>query len=42
MGKKVAKEVESDEFDEDNFEFSDDEDAPTAVKMSDAKHHYEK
>lgn len=39
MGKKAVV-VESD-FDED-FQFSDDEDAPVAVKLSDAKQHYEK
>ena len=39
MGKKtvlVESDIESDPV------FSDDEDAPVAVKMSDAKHHYEK
>lgn len=38
MGKKVL--VDSD-FEED-FQFLDDEDAPVAVKMSEAKQHYEK
>lgn len=36
MGKKGV--IES----EDDFDFSDDDDAPVAVKMSDAKHQYEK
>ena len=45
MGKKVKQEeseIDDNFSDVDNIQFSDDEDAPVTVKMSDAKHKYEK